>query len=119
MNMDRPMLTRETEVSDATESRYLKIDDRGAIAIVSFDRPPVNAVDTAMCHEIKALFGRLDEFLPRVRVIVLRGEGPHFCAGHDFLEFKSLSPDTASAKQRLVRETFATVYNCPVPVVAA
>lgn len=119
MNMDRPLLTQETEVTDATEFRYLKIDDRGAIAIVSFDRPPVNAVDTEMCHEIKALFGRIDVHLPRVRVIVLRGEGPHFCAGHDFLEFKNLSPDSAPAAQRLVRETFATVYDCPVPVVAA
>jgi enoyl-CoA hydratase len=112
-------MTDATVRAERTEFRYLKIDDRGAIAIVSFDRPPVNAVDTEMCHEIKHLFGRLDEILPRVRVIVLRGEGQHFCAGHDFLEFKNLSPENALGQQRLVRETFASVYDCPVPVIAA
>jgi enoyl-CoA hydratase len=112
-------MTDATANAQRTEFRYLKIDDRGAVAVVSFDRPPVNAVDTEMCHEIKALFGRLDEILPRVRVIVLRGEGPHFCAGHDYLEFKNLTPENALGQQRLVRETFASVYDCPVPVIAA
>jgi enoyl-CoA hydratase len=112
-------MTNATHDGERTEFQYLKIEDRGAIAIVSFDRAPVNAVDTDMCHEIRGLFSRLDEFLPRVRVIVLRGEGPHFCAGHDFAEFRNLTPENAPAQQRLVRDTFASVYDCPVPVVAA
>jgi len=112
-------MSNATADVEQTEFRYLKIEDRGAIAIVSFDRAPVNAVDTAMCHEIRGLFSRLDEFLPRVRVVVLRGEGPHFCAGHDFVEFKNMTPESAPAQQRLVRDTFASVYDCPVPVVAA
>jgi len=105
--------------SEPREFRYLKIDDRGAIAVVSFDRPPVNAVDTEMCREIRALFSRLDEFLPQVRVMVLRGEGSHFCAGHDFNVFARLTPQNAPDTQRLVRETFAAVYDCPVPIIAA
>ena len=105
--------------ADPAEFRYLRIADRGAIAVVSFDRPPVNAVDTAMCLEIRALFSRVDELLPQVRVVVLRGEGSQFCAGHDFKEFASLTPENAPGRQKLVRETFAAVYDCPVPVIAA
>lgn len=105
--------------SEPLDFRYLDIDDRGAVAIVSFDRPPVNAVDTAMCHEIRDLFSRLDDYLPEVRVVVLRGEGPQFCAGHDFKEFASLTPQNSPGRQRLVRETFAAVYECPVPIIAA
>jgi len=112
-------MTADAVTSEPREFRYLKIDDRGAIAVVSFDRPPVNAVDTDMCHEIRALFSRLDEFLPEVRVVVLRGEGSHFCAGHDFKEFASLTPQNSPGRQKLVRETFAAVYDCPVPVIAA
>ena len=105
--------------AETGDFRFLDIDDRGAIAVVAFNRPPVNAVDTEMCHEIRNLFSRLDEFLPRVRVVVLRGEGSHFCAGHDFQEFASMTPQNAPGRQRLVRETFAAVYECPVPVIAA
>jgi enoyl-CoA hydratase len=99
--------------------RYLDVEDRGGIAIVSFDRPPVNAVDTAMCHEIRELFSRFDELLPQARVAVLRGKGPQFCAGHDFKEFADLTPQNSPNQQRLVRETFAAVYECPVPIIAA
>ncbi|GJF06038.1 enoyl-CoA hydratase-related protein [Pseudonocardia sp. D17] len=104
---------------DTREFRHLEVDDRGAIAVVSFARPPVNAVDTEMCLEIRALFSRVDEFLPQVRVLVLRGKGSHFCAGHDFREFASLTPQNSPGRQKLVRETFAAVYDCPVPVIAA
>ena len=106
-------------VTEPGEFRYLRIEDRGAVAVVTMNRPPVNAVDTEMCHEIKAFFSRVDELLPQVRVLVLRGEGSQFCAGHDFKEFASLTPRNSPARQKLVRETFAAVYDCPVPVIAA
>jgi enoyl-CoA hydratase len=118
----RPATAGRTADGDACDPgafRYLTVEDRGAVAVVSLDRPPVNAVHTEMCHEIRALFSRLDEFLPRVRVVVLRGEGSQFCAGHDFTEFASMTPQNAAGRQRLVRETFAAVYECPVPVIAA
>jgi enoyl-CoA hydratase len=104
---------------ETPEFEFLKVDDRGAIAIITLDRPPVNAADAAMCEEIRALFSRIDEFLPEIRVVVFRGEGPHFCAGHDYREFASMTPANASGRQKLVRETFASVYDCPVPVIGA
>ena len=112
-------LTTDAVAPEQRGFRHLKVDDRGPIAIVSLDRPPVNAVDTEMCHEIRALFSRVDELLPQVRVVVLRGEGSHFCAGHDYEEFASLTPRNSPGRQKLVRETFAAVYDCPVPIIAA
>jgi enoyl-CoA hydratase/carnithine racemase len=115
----RDSLMADAATSELPELRHLKIDDRGAIAIISIDRPPVNAANDEMCEDIRGLFSRVDEYLPQVRVIVLRGEGPHFCAGHDYREFASLTPQNAPGRQKLVRETFAAVYDCPVPMIAA
>ena len=75
--------------------RYLKIQERGAIAVVSLNRPPVNAASQELYRDIRDLFSRVDGLLPEVRVVVPRGEGPHFSAGNDLHEFAILSPRNA------------------------
>lgn len=56
---------------------------RGAVAIVTMNRPDFrNAQNSAMTYALDAAFYRAaadDD----VRVLVLRGAGPHFSAGHD------------------------------------
>lgn len=83
------------------------------------DRPPVNAVNQAMYEEIRDMFSRTNEFLADFRVIVLAGSGRHFCAGNDLEEFLSLSPVNSPGRMKSVREAFAAIYDCPVPVIAA
>jgi enoyl-CoA hydratase len=99
--------------------QYLDVQDRGAIAIVTLNRPPVNATDQKLFEELRDLFSRIDEVLPAVRVVILRGEGRHFCAGNDLNEFASLTPQNSPGRMKLVRESFAAVYDCPVPVIGA
>jgi enoyl-CoA hydratase len=101
------------------EFQLLQIDDRGAIAVVSLDRPPVNAVNQQLYGEIRAFFTRVDELLPDVRVVVLRGEGPHFSAGNDLDEFGVLTPQNSPGISKTVREAFSAIYDCPVPVIGA
>ena len=82
-------------------------------------RPPVNAVTQAMYAEIRTLFTQVDELLPGAAVLILRGEGKHFSAGNDLEEFMTLTSENSPARMKLVREAFAAIYDCPVPVIAA
>lgn len=98
---------------------FLDIQREGDIGFVTLDRPPVNAVNLAMYHELRDFFSFVDEHLPGVRVIVFAGRGKHFCAGNDLHEFLDINPANSPGRMRLVRDAFNSVYDCPVPVVGA
>ena len=65
----------------------LKIADSDGIAVVTFARPPVNAMDSASLEELTSTFERLAEDAA-VKAAVLTGEGNVFSAGLD-LNFPS------------------------------
>lgn len=89
------------------------------VAHVELNRPPVNAVDQVLYGEIRETFSRFHELLPSTRVLVLSGRGKHFSAGNDLHEFGEMTERNVSSRMRLVRETFAAIYECPVPTIAA
>jgi enoyl-CoA hydratase len=88
------------------------------IATVTMQRPPVNAVNQVMYRELRSMF---EELAARedVNVVILAGDGKHFCGGNDLDEFKTLSPENSPSRMKEVREAFWAIYDCPVPVVAA
>jgi enoyl-CoA hydratase len=106
-------------VTELPEFRNLRIEARDGIAVVALDRPPVNAANQDLYRDVRTFFSRIDELLPEVRVVILRGEGPHFSAGNDLHEFQILTPQNAPGLSKLVRESFAAIYDCPVPVIGA
>ncbi len=71
---------------DALGLRNLAVEvDEEAIATVTLNRPAKrNALDAATVEDLVALFS----LAPRagVRAVILRAEGPHFCAGLDLVE---------------------------------
>lgn len=67
----------------ATGAEVVRYERRGAVAIVTMDRPRFrNAQNSAMTYQLDDAFYRACEE-PEVRVIVLAGAGDHFSAGHD------------------------------------
>ncbi|GAA1638206.1 enoyl-CoA hydratase family protein [Actinoplanes couchii] len=92
---------------------------RGEIAEVILDFPPVNAVPAAGWHAIaEALAVAGSE--PQTRAVVLAAEGRGFCAGVDIKEMQRTSGHEALlAANRGCAAAFAAVYDCPVPVIAA
>jgi enoyl-CoA hydratase len=93
-----------------------KVED--SIATVWLSRPPVNAVNQEMYREIEALFGDPGQ-LAGAKVIVLTGQGKHFCAGNDLREFTTLRPGNSDERMAEVRAAFFAIQDCPVPVVGA
>jgi len=69
---------------------YVTTEHDGAVALVTIDNPPMNALSAALVEELEAEVGRLDGDL-ETRAIVLRGAGERaFVAGADIKEFPAL-----------------------------
>jgi len=87
------------------------------VATVLLDHPPVNAFDSQGWNDLAALLRRLGED-EEVRVIVIAAAGRGFCAGVDI---KELAKDSAliTKVNKGCYDTFAAIYDCPVPVIAA
>ncbi len=66
---------------------YVTTERRGAVALVTIDNPPMNALSTALLEELEAEVDALDTD-EAVRAIVLTGAGDRaFVAGADIKEF--------------------------------
>ena len=82
-------------------------------------RPPVNAVDLVMYHELRDLFVDIDQIGAGVRAVVLTGAGKHFCAGNDLEDFGTMDRDNVRERMFHVREAFFAIQECAVPVIGA
>ena len=70
--------------------RYVTSERRDAVALVTIDNPPMNALSAALLEELEAELEELDTD-DAVRAIVLRGAGDRaFVAGADIKEFPAL-----------------------------
>ena len=80
--------------------RYVSTEHNGAVAIVTIDHPPVNALSARLLGELEAEIERLDAD-DEIRAIVLRGAGERaFVAGADISEFPSLREAVEEAQER-------------------
>jgi enoyl-CoA hydratase len=94
------------------------VHDDGVAELV-VDNPPVNAYDVAtIAGLVERLHGYADD--PRVRAVVLRGEGRGFCGGGDVKEVQRASGfDGILGQTRGSLELSLAVAECPIPVVGA
>lgn len=101
-----------------TEACITSAQRDDGVAVVTLDRPPVNAIDQALYRDIKTVFEDLGKD-DSLRCIVLRSEGKHFCGGNDLEAFKTLTPENSPERMLEVREAFWAIHDCAVPVIAA
>jgi len=79
---------------------YISTETDGAVAVLTIDNPPVNALSAALLEELESEIDRLDAD-DDVRAIVLVGAGERaFVAGADIKEFPSLREAAAEAHER-------------------
>jgi enoyl-CoA hydratase len=78
---------------------FVSTEQDGAVAVVTIDHPPVNALSAPLLEELEAEIERLDAD-DGVRAIVLRGAGDRaFVAGADISEFPSLRSAAEGANE--------------------
>lgn len=96
----------------------LVIEDR--IAVVTLNRPPVNAQNAELRSELTQVFDELSD-REDVSAVVLTGSGKTFSAGADIRERPNLgaTPGAYGRHNRLVRESYYAVVECSKPVIAA
>jgi enoyl-CoA hydratase len=92
------------------------VNEKG-VAEVVLDHPPVNALPSAGWAHLAKTIRALGED-ENVRVVLLAANGKGFCAGVDI---KELARDSRliSKVNRGCYDSFAAVYDCPVPIIAA
>ena len=97
----------------------IRIERSGAVARVTMDRPPVNALTLADYEALTEAFEEIGGD-PTINCVVFTGAGSKaFCAGKDLHEFVSARLEDDEANAVIIRRTFATIRHCPVPVIAA
>lgn len=91
----------------------------GDVLYVTLTRPETrNAFDEATISELTAILSDVGD----ARALVLRGEGPSFCAGADIAWMRALGAATREANAtsaRALRTMFEALDGCAAPVVVA
>ncbi|MGH3136785.1 MAG: enoyl-CoA hydratase-related protein [Gaiellaceae bacterium] len=78
---------------------FISSEQGGAVAVVTIDNPPMNALSAPLLEELEAEVARLDAD-DTVRAIVLRGAGDRaFVAGADIKEFPALRATAEEAHE--------------------
>lgn len=112
------------------ELETLKISTENKVAHVMLNRPQkANALNQKAWDELKLVFDALSDN-PEVRVVVLSGEGKHFCSGIDLTLLMSLGQQNQekceTRKREAIREMIFSlqapinaIEKCRKPVLAA
>ncbi|GAA2890048.1 crotonase/enoyl-CoA hydratase family protein [Pseudonocardia halophobica] len=110
------------------EFETLTVEAKDGVAQLRLDRPAqANALNRTLWSELRTAVDALDAD-PTVRVVVIAGNGKHFCAGIDLEMLGSLraGADCAGRAAEALRRTIldlqdviTSVERCRVPVIAA
>ncbi len=112
------------------EYSHFKVKVEDHIAQVSFNRPEkANALVLEAWEEMQAIFENIDQN-PEIRVVVLTGEGKHFCAGIDLsllMNIQRFNEDNCEGRKReklrqfilKLQNTITSIEKCRKPVLAA
>jgi enoyl-CoA hydratase/carnithine racemase len=102
-----------------TIDRLLLRRDADGVAWLTLNRPSArNALSLGLMEALVAELAAIDAD-PSVKVVVIGGAGPAFCAGHDLRELRS-NPDRATyqATFQLCSQLMTSIVRLPKPVIA-
>jgi enoyl-CoA hydratase/carnithine racemase len=90
----------------------------GAVAEIVLNRPDkMNALNDAMLEQLNGRLGEAEA--AHARALVIRGEGPGFCAGRDLAEADPGNEDAEAILKEIFNPLFARIASFPAPTFAA
>jgi enoyl-CoA hydratase/carnithine racemase len=92
--------------------------EEDGVEILILKNPPVNALTTALLAELDRHLSEI-EADPKLRAVILTGDGQYFSAGADLKEMATLDLSSAPGVVRRGHALFARLAALRVPVVAA
>jgi len=101
------------------DADLIRYERRGRVAVLTLDRPPVNALSFRLYEAVQDALQRLadDE---KVHAAVLTSATPRaFCAGADIHEVATLDRDAKMNRASLVLDTFMRLVDAAVPMICA
>jgi enoyl-CoA hydratase/carnithine racemase len=101
-------------------SEYLPVTREGSVAVLTIDRPDKrNAMTTAMWTALPAVLAEIADD-PGIRVLVVTGRGPSFCAGADISDLLGGADpaDPMAVVRRANLEAQAALRSFPKPTLA-
>ena len=97
----------------------VRIESRDdGIRVLVLDRPPVNALGSALVDDLTAAAGEIAGDAG-ARCVIVRPAGKHFCAGADLKERRGMSEDDVRAFVPRLAGAVNAVARIPVPTLAA
>lgn len=107
--------------SSASEGNTVDLDvvDEGRVAVLTVNRPEArNALSKRVVTDLGGLLQQLDQD-ESVRVVVLTGSAPGFCAGSDLKEIAAMSISEMAAHEAVTGQMVRSLQHLAMPVVAA
>jgi enoyl-CoA hydratase len=98
--------------------KYFLVSDQDGVAVVKFNRPPLNALNTELVKELYQLVDELDKD-SGIRVMVFTGEGKAFIAGADIGEMSKFSALEAREFARNGHKTLSRMEHSEKPIICA
>src|SRR4028119_2297623 len=97
---------------------HILFEQDGAVAHVTMNRPKKrNALSLEHMRELLSLFKEIG-VRREASVVILHGEGPAFCAGHDLSEMVGRDPDTYRRIFDVCCRLMEAIQAIPQPVIA-
>lgn len=100
------------------EFKNLKVSKDGPVGRLTFDRPPVNALNTETVVEIERAMDWFED-QEDVLVIIMTGAGKAFVAGADIAEMSGFTPMQAREFARNGHRALGRIAGIEGPVIAA
>lgn len=97
---------------------WVRMDVVETTAVITLDRPPVNAMTMAM-HDRTGELARQIARTEAIKAVVITGEGKAFAAGNDIAEMQKMSVTQMAARVHPMQACFSAVAKLPKPVIAA
>ncbi len=123
MNKDE-ILTTTTAPETISNSRVLRRESEGAVAVLVLDRPASrNSLSGELLTELTDALASLGRDAS-VRAVVIAAEGPAFCSGHDLREISARRADPDGGRSfftglwELCSTMMMSVVRLPQPVIA-